>query len=239
MNPAQVPIKASTQEHLDLEDVKDNVVILKDGSCLIVLQTNAVNFDLLSENEQDATIYAYAGLLNSLSFPIQIFIRSRQKDISSYLKLLKQQKQKQQSEKLKEQISKYQEFVEKMVKENEVLDKKFYVIIPFSTFDLGVSQTVKKSVIGKKNQLPFPKEYILQKAKTSLLPKRDHIIKQFTRIGLKISQLNTRQLVELFYDIYNPDLKAQKLRAADEYSNFVVEPNIKDQEDKKDKETKD
>jgi len=222
MNPAQAPIKASTQDHLDIEDI----VILKDGSCSIILKTNAVNFDLLSETEQDATIYAYAGLLNSLSFPVQIFIRSRQKDISSYLKLLKKQKTKQKSDKLKQQIAQYQKFVEKMVKENEVLEKKFYVVIPFSTFDLGISQTVKKGFVGKKNQLPFPKEYILQKAKTSLGPKKDHIIKQFTRLGLKIKQLNTREIVELFYDIYNSDLKSQNLRSAEEYSSFVVEPNI-------------
>jgi len=225
MNPAQAPIKASTQEHLDLEDVKDNIAILKDGSCFIILQTNAVNFDLLSESEQDATIYAYACLLNSLSFPIQLFIHSRQKDISSYLKLLKKQRLKQKNEKLKQQIIQYQQFIEKMVKENEVLDKKFYVVIPFSTFELGVSKTIKKKVLGKKNELPFPKDYILQKAKTHLFPKRDHIIKQFTRLGLKIFQLNTKQIIELFYDIYNPGLKGQVLADAGDYSTYFVQPN--------------
>lgn len=215
------PIKASTQEHLDIEDIKDDIVILKDGSCCLVLQTNAVNFDLLSETEQDAIIFAYAGLLNSLTFPIQIYIRSQPKDISSYLLLLKKQKDKQQSQKIKEQIIKYQQFVEKMVKDNRVLDKKFYIVIPFTIFDLGVSQTMKKS-LGKSGQLPFPKEYVLEKAKTHLFPKKDHIIKQFTRLGLKILCLKTKELIELFYGIYNPETVGQKMAIPEEYNSFIV-----------------
>lgn len=224
--PAQNPITASTQQHLDIEDVKDDLIILKDGSCCIVLQTNAVNFDLLSETEQDATIYAYAGLLNSLSFPIQIFIVSRKKDISSYLKLLKTQKTKQQSEKLKLQIIKYQTFIEKTVKENMVLEKDFYVIIPFSAYELGVSKSIKKSLTGKSKQLPFSKAYIIQKAKTSLIPKRDHIIKQFIRLGLKIKQLNTKELIELLYNIYNPESVGQLISTDKDYETSLVEPNL-------------
>ncbi|MFC1711040.1 hypothetical protein ACFLZ1_00480 [Patescibacteria group bacterium] len=226
MDPAQIPIRASTQKHLDIEDIKDNIIILKTGSCSIILQTNAVNFDLLSEAEQDATIYAYAGLINSLSFPIQIFIRSHQKDISSYLNLLKKQKNKQSNKKIQEQITKYQKFIEKTVKENRVLDKKFFVVIPFSTFELGVSQTIKKSLSGRSSHLPFSKTYILQRAKTNLFPKRDHIIKQFHRLGLKIKQLNTQQLIELLHEIYNPGSKGQLIGTDEEYSPHLVEPNI-------------
>lgn len=225
--PAQVPIRASTQEHLDIEDIKDDIIILKDGSCCLVLQTTAVNFNLLSETEQDAIIYAYAGLLNSLSFPIQIFIRSQKKDISSYLLLLKKQEEKQKSLKLKKRIKQYQKFVEKIVKENEVLDKNFYIIIPFSSFELGVPQTLKKSLLGK-SQLPFSKEYILEKAKTNLYPKRDHLIKQFNRLGLKAVQLTTKELIELFYIIYNPESEGQKLGSNKDYSAFLVKPAIKE-----------
>jgi hypothetical protein len=227
MPATATPIKASTQQHLDLEDIKDDIIILKDGSCCLILQTNAVNFDLLSEPEQDATIYAYAGLLNSLSFQIQIFIHSRQKDISSYLKLLKQQRIKQKSKKIKKQIIKYQKFIEKTVKENRVLDKKFYVVIPFSTYDLGVSSGIKKSFGSKPNHLPMPKSIILQKAKTNLIPKRDHIMNQFHRLGLKIKQLKTKELIGLLYDIYNPEVKGQKLSSTEDYSVSLVEPNIK------------
>jgi len=80
INPAQTQ---STQSHLDIEDIRDNLVILKDGSCCLILQTTAVNFSLLSEGEQDATIYSYAGLLNSLTYSVQILIKSQKKDINS------------------------------------------------------------------------------------------------------------------------------------------------------------
>lgn len=223
MDPAQIPIRASTQEHLDIEDIKDDLVILKNGSCCLILQTTAVNFDLLSETEQDALIYAYAGLLNSLSFPIQIFIYSQRKDVSSYLDLLKKQIEIQKSIKLQEQIKQYQQFIEKTVKENQVLDKKFYIIIPFSNLELGAPQAIKQTIIKKGNNLPFPKEYILEKAKTSLYPKKDHLVKQFNHLGLKAIPLTTSQLIELFYRIYNPKEGGQKLATDKDYNVFLVE----------------
>ena len=226
MDPAQAPIRASTQEHLSIEDIKDDIVILKNGSCCIVLQTNAVNFNLLSETEQEAIIYAYAGMLNSLSFPIQIIIHSQHKDVSAYLKLLKKQVDLQKSEKRKQQIIQYQKFIEKTVKENEVLDKKFYIVIPFSLLELGISSSLKQSTKSS-SKLPYSKEYILNRAKTNLLPKKDHLIKQFSQLGLKAVQLNTKQLIELFYGIYNPDAVGQKLSGTEEYSSFLVASDIK------------
>ena len=110
MPPRNLP---STQTHLDIEDIRDNLVILKDGSCCLILTTTAVNFSLLSEGEQDATIYAYAGLLNSLNFPVQILIRSQRKNIASYLNLLNQQKQKISNSLLKNQLEKYYAFIQK------------------------------------------------------------------------------------------------------------------------------
>jgi hypothetical protein len=202
MNPA--PIKASTQEHLDIEDIRDNLVILKDGSACLILQTTAVNFSLLSEGEQDATIYSYAGLLNSLTFPIQIVIRSQKKDINAYLALLNAQKQRIKNPLLKNQLEKYHQFIQKTVRENEVLDKKFYLVIPFSSLELGISSTLS-STIKKKPGLPFDKDFILQKARTNLIPKRDHLIKQLTRLGLKTKQLTTPELIKLFYQYHNPE----------------------------------
>lgn len=200
----------STQAHLDIEDVADDLVLLKNGGAALVLQTTAVNFGLLSETEQDAAIYAYAGLLNSLTFPIQIVVRSKRMDISSYLELLKSQEEKQTNENLRYQIKKYRGFVESIIKENEVLDKRFYIVIPFSLLELGVKPSAVSLLdlfnpfAKKRRGLPFSKEYILEKAKNALYPKKDHIIRQLARIGLKAEQLTTQQLVELFYDIYNP-----------------------------------
>lgn len=179
----------STQDHLPIEQIRDDIVILKDGSMALVLQTTAVNFGLLSENEQLAIIGGFAALLNSLSFSIQILIRSKRLDISSYLKLLEEAQQKQTNLLLSKMMTSYRAFIEKTVRENEVLDKQFYIIVPVSFLELGVLKDV---------------EGHFQKGLTLLLPRRDQIIRQLWRTGLKATQLNTRGLVNLFYDFYNP-----------------------------------
>lgn len=225
LDPTKIPIRASTQEHLDIEDIKDDIVIFKDGGACLLLSTTAVNFGLLSEKEQDASIYAYAALLNSLTFPIQIVIRSTKKDISSYLKLLEEQEKKQKEELMVEQIKKYRAFVEETVKQNEVLDKEFYLVIPMTALELGATKAIT-SAFKRGRGLPFPKDYIIERAKTILYPKRDHLIRQLNRLGLKSRQLTSQELIELFFSVYNPEAQRQKLTAASEYKTPLVEPAI-------------
>jgi hypothetical protein len=163
---------------------------------------SAVNFGLLSEKEQEALIYAYAGLLNSLSFPVQILIRSQHKDISAYLDALKDKEEKQKNPKLAASIASYRKFIAETVKEKEVLDKKFYIVIPFSNLELGAAPSV---LFGNKSRgLPYKKEYIVEKALTVLLPKKDHIVRLLGRLGLKAKQLTNDQLIQLFFSVYNP-----------------------------------
>lgn len=222
-DPLKIPIRASTQEHLEIEDVRDNIIILKDGSCCLVLATTAINFGLLSEKEQDALIYAYAALLNSLTFPIQIIIRSQRKDVSSYLKLLDAEIAKQTNKLLREQMEKYRKFIEDTVKKNNVLDKNFYVIIPFSTLELGAAKALG-TIVSRKKGLPFPKDYILERAKMNLFPKKDHLVRQFNRLGLKTKEILTQEAIQLFYDIYNPSSGFQRLAAGEEYTTPLVQP---------------
>ncbi len=196
------PIRASTQEFTEIEDIKDNLVITVDGSCVLIVETTAVNFGLLSEKEQEALIYAYSGFLNSLSFPIQIYLRSKHKDITGYLKKLELAESQQTNPVLAGRIRRYREFVATTVKERNVLDKKFYLVIPFSVIELGPTNV--KTLMGKKN-LPYPKDYIIGRAKTVLMPKRDHVLRQLNRLGLKGQQLSTQKLIELFHDIYNQE----------------------------------
>lgn len=209
MTAVNPPIRASTQKFLGIEDIKDDLVILSDGSVALIIQTAAVNFGLLSEEEQDAIIFAFAAFLNSLSFPIQILITSRSMDISSYLDRIVEEEKKQSSAKIKEQLRKYYQFILSVVKENKVLEKNFYLVIPFSALELGVKGAFP--VFGKKKGgLPFPKDYIISRAKTALFPKRDHLLRQLNRIGLKGEQLNTQRLIELFYEIYNPQVSQEE-----------------------------
>jgi len=189
---------ASTQEHLDIEDILDDLVLLKTGWIALVLSTTAVNFDLLSEVEQDATIYAYGAFLNSLSFPLQVLVRSKKADITSYFKHLEEAEEKQPNPDLKNQIQNYKDFIQLTVQRKTVLDKKFYLIINFSPLEAGLKGFGKKPAKNK-NQVE-----LLGRAKAALSPKKEHIIKQMARLGLTAKQLTNQELIELFYDIYNP-----------------------------------
>jgi len=180
-----------TQDFVPVQDVQNSMVISKNGSVAMIIQTSAVNFDLLSENEQMAIIGSFAGLLNSLSFSIQIVIRSKKLDISSYLEKLVKAEAEQTSPLLKKLMQNYRSFVSSVIRENEVLDKQFYVVISISSLEVGMLNSTSN------------RELFLQKALTSLTPRRDHIMRQLGRIGLKASQLDDEKLVKLFYDWYN------------------------------------
>jgi hypothetical protein len=212
----------STQKHIDIEDIVQNLILLKDGGCALVLQVGAVNFNLLSEEEQDAIIFAYAALLNSLTFPAQILIRSQKKDITTYLKVLSSQEKKQSNPIYRKRLTQYRQFVETLVKERQVLDKRCYIIIPFQRIELGLSTS---SIISNKKteSLPFDKTYIIEKALAALEPKRDHLIRQFGRVGLSARQLSTQQLIELFYSIYNPGSNSFSAEAAASVTSPLVE----------------
>jgi hypothetical protein len=219
MQPTSAPIRATTQEFLEIEDILDDLVILRNGSANIIIETTAVNFGLLAEEEQDSLIYAYGSLLNSLSFPLQLVVLSKRMDISSYIELITQEEEHQTNPVIKERLKHYREFIISIVKENKVLEKKFYLVIPFSFIELGL----KSSMGGKKKGLPFPKDYIVTRVKTSLYPKRDHLLRQLGRIGLKGRQLSTQEIIELFYNIYNPTNTGEKLGEAAGYGTPMVQ----------------
>lgn len=202
------PISAPSQKHLPIADIVDDIVMYKDGGAAIIMETTSLNFGLLSEKEQQAVIAAYAALLNSLSFAIQIVIRSQRKDISNYMEYLDEASSKIQNPKLIAIMTGYKNFVSETIKKKNVLGKRFFIIIPFSSLEFGITKSVLS--IAKKGPLPYPKSYAIKKAKVTLYPKRDHLIRQAGRLSIKLKQLSTSELIELFYDIYNPKMPATK-----------------------------
>ncbi|OGE19567.1 hypothetical protein A3A14_02975 [Candidatus Daviesbacteria bacterium RIFCSPLOWO2_01_FULL_43_38] len=179
-----------TQNFIPIEDIQDGLVYLKDGSVTLVLSTSAVNFGLLFETEQMGIIDSFARLLNSLSFPIQIVIHSKRLDVSTYLHTLDQAINAQPNPLLKNMSLNFRKFVESIIKEKNVLDKQFYVCINVTAPELGV---LPRNIADKS-----------KKATTILSPRRDHLVSQLLRLGLKARQLPTVELVKLFYEIYNP-----------------------------------
>jgi hypothetical protein len=209
------PIKSSTQSFTEIEDIKDDILLLKDFSASIVISVGAVNFWLLSAEEQSSIIYSYSSLLNSLSFPIQILILSKKMDISSYLEYLESVKNASKDDLMKTRLASYKEFIKSIVKKNSVLEKKFYFVVPFSPLEIGVSG------IGG----GLKKEYIIARAKTSLYPKRDHLLRLLSKIGLRATVLQKQELTELFYNLYNPSATGRMLAPIDSYTDVVMSNN--------------
>lgn len=178
----------TTQKHLSISDIQGDILLLKDGGGALVLQVSAVNFGLLSDREQVAIISTFAQMLNSLSFSIQIVIISERLNITSYLEVLDKAQKAQTNPLLSQLIIEYKQFIQSTVKDMEVLDKKFYIVIPLFSLELGLAAS---------------KLALEQKIKTVLLPRRDQIIRQLARVGLKTTQLPKQKLVEVFYNIYN------------------------------------
>jgi hypothetical protein len=228
-------IKSTTQNHLDVAQIKNDLIVLKNGGAAIILQTNAINFDLLSVQEQDAAIAGFSSLLNSLAFPIQITIRSKKMDITDYLEKVKNIEEKQMNAKIKQQIQAYRSFIkDELVTKENVLEKNFYVTIPYKTFE--IASTLPLSWVGDLFSFMAPKQNsgrinidkVLEEARADLMPKVTFMIKEFSRIGIKANLLRTPELIKLFYEIYNSETsQVQRMRGdIENYTSTLVEPKI-------------
>lgn len=212
-------IKASTQQHLEIVDVREGILILTGGRFRMILEASAINFDLLSEAEQDAAIFAYRNLVNSLDFPLQVVVRTRQVDITSYVEFLKDQLKEQTSLAMREQLSSYINFIEQLVLEATVLSKRFFVVLPY--WKLEVRTKNKGGVLDplreilpflevKESHKPQYSEENFQAAKKVFEHRKESIAWQFSRLGVRVRQLNDEELVRLFFEIYNPEAGENK-----------------------------
>lgn len=217
-------ISSTTQAFLDVYDITNDMVLLKDGTASMILQIGTMNFSLLAEQEQDAVIYTYGSLLNSLNFPVQINIQSQTKDATKYLQLLDEQAQKATSERKAALIKKYQSFVSQLIKERNVLEKKFYAVIPVSPGEMGL--IAPKNVLPGQTQFDIrsvEKSMLLEKAITILEPRRDHLVSQFARLGLFAQQLTTQEIIRNFYINYNPEAaEGQEIGNSNAYTTPMV-----------------
>lgn len=203
------PIVATTQEHLPISDITNDIVLYKDGGAALLMESTSLNFGLLSEKEQAAVIAAYAAMINSLSFSVQIVVRTQRKDISSYIRFLDGKAQHLTHPLLQKLMAEYKQFILDSVKKKNVLGKRFFVVLYLSPLELGVAKSVG-AITKRGGPLPFPKSYVIKKAKITLYPRRDHLIRQAGRLGIKFKQLTTPDLIDLYHAIYNPEHPAVK-----------------------------
>jgi len=188
----------STQAFTEILDIREDIVLMKNGNACLLIKLQAANFALLSSEEQDAKVYAYAGLLNSLSFPVQIAIQSKQVDILPYIDSLGAAASHAVNEKLAKNIVEYKAFVEKVVTTTSILDKQFFFIISYSLLEEGVGGAAKLATSTHTNLEDF-----FISASAGLHTKAESLLSQIDRMNLRAKIVEKEELIRLFHDIYN------------------------------------
>jgi hypothetical protein len=219
-NPTQK--QQSTQKYIDIREIRDGVVILSDGSLRRVILCSTINFELKNEDEQNAIVYAYQGFLNSLTFPIQIVVQSRILDLGPYLAKLNDRKKLEPNDLLKLQISDYIDFVKRLIEVTNVMDKKFYIVVPF-TPAAALTKGLFAGIFGPAKTAVLS-EAQFKAGKDALDQRVMQVISRLAPVGIRAVPLETEELIELFYDAYNPETAAtQKISAESELTSEIVE----------------
>ena len=198
----------STQTYLRISEIRDDTVVLKNGGLRAVLEVSSINFNLKSEDEQNAITYSYQGFLNTLEFPIQILIKSRKLDIDNYLDKLRKIGEKQTNALLQQQTYEYVEYIAKLVEYADIMEKTFYAIVPFDPYrseKQGFFQRFLASMNAKDTYVNIKRKHEEFEQLKKGLNQRVNVVKiGLENCGLKVEQLPTEKLIELFYNIYNP-----------------------------------
>lgn len=210
-------IGSPTQSFLKLSEIREDAIIMEDGTLRAVLTVSSTNFDLKSEEEQNALIYSYQRFLNSLEFHVQILLQSRKMDIGEYTGKLKGLMERQTNELLRMQTSEYIEFINRLVESANVMNKNFYVIVPY---EMSVRGTGGQSLFsrwfgtGKVQQIEAQSKAFLEYRK-QLDQRVSSVASNLSSAGLRVVRLNTDQLIELVYNSYNfgagPSIDASQL----------------------------
>lgn len=196
----------TTQEFVPIQEVRDGVILLKDGGLRAIVLANSVNLSLKSENEQKATILQFQNFLNTLDFAVQISVQSRKLDIRPYLLLLENRMKLQNEPLLKLQTKEYIEFIKNFTESVSIMTKSFFVVIPYTHTALKSDSGLLKRFFARKSQeeARAAKEEDFEE-KRSQLEERVSVIEQgLSRCGIKTAQLNTEEIVEVFYKVFNP-----------------------------------
>ncbi len=201
--------EASTKNLVDISLIRDGIVLLKNGSLRCVIEVSAMNFELRSRDEQTAIIQNFQNFLNSIDFPIQISILSRNLSLDDYLVTLNSAIDGLDNELLKIQASEYSKFVSELADLSNIMTKKFYVIVPFYALSVpsasGVFSSVKE-LFGKKKVEKIDDSNI-EKYSSQLMQRVDLVIGNLIGLGLKADLLKDNDLMTLYYQLYNPDSK--------------------------------
>ena len=221
----------STQNTLQIAEIRDGIVIMNDGSFRSVVMIKSVNFDLMSPQEQEAVEYSYQGFLNSLYFPIQIFVRSQKVDLQPYITKLDKIRTEHDNMLLAMLMEDYIGFIDQLAQQTNIMDKKFYIVVPYFTrVDVQKAITQSKNFVtglmglfNTKEQHVVINEGDLEKAKAELRNRVQAVMQGLMQSNIQSLPLDTQELIELYYDTYNPDTATrQQLKNFNDLNADVV-----------------
>lgn len=225
------PVKSnpnSTQNTLQIAEIRDGVVIMNDGSYRSVVMMKSINFDLMSPAERESVEYAYQGFLNSLYFPVQIFVRSTKVDIGPYIQKLDKIRSEHDNMLLALLMEDYISYMVNLADQTNIMDKKFYIVIPFFPLadtqkTVQASKNLLSAFVGKKEEHVTINEPDLEAAKTELRNRVQAVLAGLMQCGVQGLPLDTQELIELYYDAYNPDTATrQQLKNFSDLSAPIV-----------------
>jgi hypothetical protein len=227
------PKAVSTQNTLLISEIRDGIVIMNDGTFRVVIMCKSINFDLMSPQEREAVEFSYQGFLNSLYFPVQIFIRSQKVDIRPYLEKLDRIHSQQDNMLLALLTEDYIAFLADIASQTNIMDKKFYIVIGYPDPDEDIRSAVKQSTgffsgmaeVFRPSKAPHVviDEAVLQNAKDQLRNRTQAVMAGLRDAGIQSLPLDTEELIELFYDAYNPDTATrQQIKNFDDLDEPVV-----------------
>jgi len=198
-------IRISTQQFLDIAEIRDNTVIMRDGTLRSVIMVSSINFALKSEAEQNAIISSYVTFLNSIYFPVQIVIQSRELNIEDYIEDLKQKEKEQTNELLKIQTKEYIQYIQELISLGKIMNKYFYVIVPYDPLSDKQKNFWKRILETFKpvSLIKLKRELFLRR-RAELTRRIDSVINALASMSVNAVELDTQGLIELYYNSYNP-----------------------------------
>lgn len=200
----------STKQFIDISSINDEILILKDGSLRSIVDVTAINFELRSDEEQTAITQGFQSFLNSLDFPIQICVTSRKYDINDYIKLVETAGNETTNELLKIQAAEYSKFIKEISTLANIMSKKFYVVIPFYVFEKPTGKglmTTFKNIFGGQGKAVQINEAALQTYRNQMAQRVELVFGGLVGLGVKIKTLRGQELMNVFYELYNPGSK--------------------------------
>jgi hypothetical protein len=210
---------SATQEFVPIKEVRDGVVVLKDGGMRAIVLCSSLNFSLKSEDEKNAILIQFQDFLNSLDFSVEIVIQSRKLDIRPYIALLEEQEKNQTNNLMKIQVREYIEFIKSFTENTNIMTKNFFIVVPYSPSIIGSNVagniTSRFSSLGKKVEAAKKAQVTNFDEDRSQLEERLAVVEQgLIRTGIRVARLGTEEVIELFYKAFNPGETEKPIKAS-------------------------